>query len=430
MEHVKGAVDQTRVMVSMPPKWLNMYSDFITKNSGAVGQIEGALRSLTYIIPGKWTSQASRSSECLTDNAATTGRFRESDVASETLHSSVQVLSLYHDSLLSRALAQSLSHRGPRQQTLHSRYTRFYTNKSPTYRRTAIALQVLQYTELLVEMLAKRRGEKARWNVVVLLETVKAFCRLILLRLTNSRPLLNPPLPEREMPDEPATAPSDPDLAFTDETHLPSPPSERSSAGSEQWTMPRTSLTLPPLPTSEDISTYLLSKVLTAEDIKPAKNLMHRTSGLATLAEVLYIVRPVAYAASMAYYSQRQQPQPFNPANPTAARRSPTADWRPWLLGIGIELLARQLHNQHLESSRPGGTARGLTQLEREELRKRNWALGWWAMRGAFYDNITRGVVQGFADKFKGKFLLDMVGNVVEDYEFLWDQYYFPTATL
>jgi peroxin-16 len=29
-----------------------MYTDFITKNAGAVGQVEGALRSLTYIIPG------------------------------------------------------------------------------------------------------------------------------------------------------------------------------------------------------------------------------------------------------------------------------------------------------------------------------------------------------------------------------------------
>ncbi|GAB7366099.1 hypothetical protein MBLNU230_g7661t1 [Neophaeotheca triangularis] len=411
MEHVKGAVKQTRVAVSMPPKWLNMYSDFITKNAGAVGQIEGALRSLTYIIPG---------------------RFRESEVASETLHSSVQVLSLYHDSLLSRALALSLKNRSPRQQTPHSRYTRFYSAKSPTYRRTATTLQVLQYTELLVEMLAKRRGEKARWNVVVLLEMIKALCRLFLLRLTNSRPLLNPPLPEREMPDEPTlTGPPDPDLAFTaNENPLPSPQSENSLAGSEQWTMPRTSLTLPPLPTSEDISSYLLSKVLTAEDIKPAKNLLHRTSGLSTLAEILYILRPVAYAVSMAYYSQKQQPTPFNPANPTAIRRSPAADWRPWLLGIGIELLARQLHNQHLETSRPGGTARGLTQLEREELRKRNWALSWWAMRGAFYDNVTKGVVQGFAHKLRGRFLLDMVGNVVEDYEFLWDQYYFPTATL
>jgi peroxin-16 len=51
-------------------------------------------------------------------------------------------------------------------------------------------------------MMAKRRGEKARWRVVVVLEAVKALCRLILMRLTNSRPLVNPPLPERELLEE------------------------------------------------------------------------------------------------------------------------------------------------------------------------------------------------------------------------------------
>lgn len=41
-----------------------------------------------------------------------------------------------------------------------------------------------------------------------------------------------------------------------------------------------------------------------------------------------------------------------------------------------------------------------------------------------------RGLVHGVADKLRGKPLLDMVGTIIEDYEFLWDQYYFPTATL
>lgn len=52
MQHVRQAVDQTKVFVSLPSKWVNMYDDFITKNAGAVGQVEGALRSLTYILPG------------------------------------------------------------------------------------------------------------------------------------------------------------------------------------------------------------------------------------------------------------------------------------------------------------------------------------------------------------------------------------------
>lgn len=40
-------------VLSLPPKWLQMYDDFITKNAGQVSQLESALRSLTYVIPGK-----------------------------------------------------------------------------------------------------------------------------------------------------------------------------------------------------------------------------------------------------------------------------------------------------------------------------------------------------------------------------------------
>lgn len=41
-----------------------------------------------------------------------------------------------------------------------------------------------------------------------------------------------------------------------------------------------------------------------------------------------------------------------------------------------------------------------------------------------------RSWIHSVTGKLKGKPLLDMVGNVIEDYEFLWDQYYFSTATL
>lgn len=41
-----------------------------------------------------------------------------------------------------------------------------------------------------------------------------------------------------------------------------------------------------------------------------------------------------------------------------------------------------------------------------------------------------RAWIHSITGKLKGKPLLDMVGGVIEDYEFLWDQYYFPTATL
>lgn len=279
----------------------------------------------------------------------------------QPVHSGVQLLSLYHDSLLARAVAR-LPALQKRHQSPHNRYTSYWSRKSPLYKRLALTLQVIQYAELLCEMAAKRRGEKARWRVVVLLEGIKALCRLLLLRLTNSRPLLSPPLPEREA--DPSS------IEETQENTLESPPSERSDE--TQWTMPRTGLTLPILPSSDDISTYLLSKVLTADDIKPPKALLHRVSGKGELAEVMYILRPVIYAAAMQYWASKN-------------RKS----WQPWVLGVAIEYGARQLAKKDLQERRAGGM-RGLTALEKEELKKRGWGLGWWLMRGAFYESFTK----------------------------------------
>jgi peroxin-16 len=368
--------------LAKPHKWMGMYNEFITKNAGAVSQIESALRSLTYIIPG---------------------RYRESEIATESLHSGVQLLSLYHDSLLAKAMARiplsQKHHPSP-----HNRYTTYWTQNSPTYRRLGRLIQMIQYTELLWEMAAKRKGEKVRWRVVVLLEIIKAVCRLMLMRLTNSRPLLSPPLPGREV--DPSTLQEE----SASSNGMDTPPTE-AAVEAENWAMPRTGLSLPSLPESSDISSYLLSKVLTADDIKPPKALLHRVSGKGELAEILYILRPVVYALALQRFS--------------GDRKS----WRPWLIGVSIEYGARQLAKKDFQERLAGGL-RGLTGLEREELKKRGWALGWWMMRGAFYENITKAWIHSITKRLANKPLLDLVGQVVEDYDYLWDQYYFPTATL
>lgn len=43
---------------------------------------------------------------------------------------------------------------------------------------------------------------------------------------------------------------------------------------------------------------------------------------------------------------------------------------------------------------------------------------------------LVRPWIGGFADKLKGKPLLDIVGGLLDDYEYLWDNYYFSTASL
>ncbi|KAK4246027.1 peroxisome membrane protein [Corynascus novoguineensis] len=412
-----------------------MYDDFITKNAHQVSQIESTLRSLTYIIPG---------------------RFRDAEIASESIHSGVQLLSLYHDTLLRRAqkltrlpLPPSLAAHPP---SPRSRYTRFWTLRSALYRRVAYVLQVVQYVELLCEMAAKRRGERARWRVVVLLEAVKAACRLLLMRITRSRPLVTPVLPEREpIPEEPPgeeeeeerddAEPGEDDedrgdgrrtIANGDAESVaasyangsaedgnlhkcsPSPSSPQQQQQQQQqkqlgpngeWTMSRTGMSLPSLPAPGDTGGYLLSRVLTADDIKPAPKLLNRLHGQAQAAEVLHILAPLIFATALALT------QTNNKGDGDRARRRA---WLPWLLGVGAELAARQLRDRGLRT----------TPLEREEWSRRGWAMGWWALRGAFYEHVTKGIVEGVRRRMPG-----LLAGILEDYEYLWENYYFSTSS-
>lgn len=257
----------------------------------------------------------------------------------------------------------------------------------------ALVLQVVRYTELLLEMAAKRRGgSRGRWRAVVLIEFVKAVCRLILLRTTRGRSVVSPVLPERE-PPPPEDAPEDPTLGglLPDETAKEKPAHER------DWAMPRTGMDLPSLPPPGDTTGYLLSRVLTPDDVKPASRLVNLPRGAgAHAAEALHILAPLVYAVSLA-------------ASGPEGRRS----WKPWMLGLAAELGARQLRERGLRT----------TALERDEWRRRGWGLGWWAMRGPFYDKVVKGVVQGVKGRVPG-----VLGGILEDYEYLWENYYFSTS--
>lgn len=385
----------------------------------------------------------------------------------------MQLLSLYHDLLLFRgslsasAAATTASSKPPPSslgKSLHTRYTRFWAAKSTLYRRVAIVLQVVQYTELLLEMWAKRRGEAVRWRVVVLIEAVKAFCRLLLLRITRSRPLVTPALPERESIPEPeeeeeeeeeqdgkalaelmgeqeGDQPTENDSAVVkhDEAngngnvhgngngalhkpngngHTPLPSSPPTAAGTppltakKEWPMPRTGLTLPSLPSRGDISSYLLTRVLTADDIKPATKLLHALRGSAHAAEVLHILAPLLYALALS----RTDP---------AQRRS---SWAPWLVGLSVQLAARQLAVRARDRTTGAAAATStaaMPALERDEWSRRGRQMWWWLMRGAAYENVVKGVVGGVRRRVPG-----FVGTILEDYEYLWENYYFSTSDL
>ena len=94
---------------------------------------------------------------------------------------SLNLLNLYHDTLLHRRVAQL----GPKHKPIlppsaHTRYTRAWCDKSSTYKWAARMLDVLRFTELLIEMAMRRKlGQKARWRGIVLLELLKYVISLL-----------------------------------------------------------------------------------------------------------------------------------------------------------------------------------------------------------------------------------------------------------
>ena len=252
------------------------------------------------------------------------------------------------------------------------------------------------------------------------------------MRLTNSRPLINPPLPERELDPRVVLQQQEQakDTSQWDGMDIEEEQPDKAKSNSP-WIMPRTGLTLPTIPDTSDITEYLMKKVLTPDDVKAPKQLLHKLTTLqAQGAEIMWILRPVIYAFLLSKYHQN----------------SKKSSWTPWLVGISIEAAARVLS----KTGSMSGSGNGMTGLERDELKSRGWNMAWWGLRGAFYENVTKYIfpflaqqcrrcanvfdnrswVKGAAGKLKGKMLLDIVGTVIEDYDYLWDEYYFSTATM
>lgn len=83
-------------------------------------------------------------------------------------------MSLYHDSLLAQAIANLPPSAHKPELSPRNRYTQFWAKSNPNYKRLALAIVTIQYTELLLEMGAKRKwGEKGRWRTIVAIEALK-----------------------------------------------------------------------------------------------------------------------------------------------------------------------------------------------------------------------------------------------------------------
>ena len=130
----------------------------------------------------------------------------------------------------------------------------------------------------------------------------RVILRFILLRISH-RPLLSPPIPERDI--DPASLPlssihSSPTLAPTTPSSSP-PPTPDHLRNNRVALQPSALMLIPPPPGRADTSVedYLLPKALTTASVRPSLQLVKPLTSIQDwTAEVVYVLRPLVYGRS------------------------------------------------------------------------------------------------------------------------------------
>ncbi|KAF5374931.1 hypothetical protein D9758_000318 [Tetrapyrgos nigripes] len=357
------------------------YESFLLNNVSTISTVESSLRSLTWFLPG---------------------RFKDAELASEALSAALNMISMYHDTLLTHLSQSDPKLRSLIPPSLHTRFTKAWMDKNSIYKWAGRMLEVIRYTELVIEMGLRRKvSSRTRWKGIILLEIIKAFLRLLLLRITR-RPLLSAPIPEREF--DPTTIPPSNE---TSPTLAPSSP--RISAQSTPDHLknnhvplePHPLLTTPPLPSESAeslVEDYLLPKALNTSSVKPSFSLLRPLSSSQDWAsEVIYILRPLVYAILI-----------------SRNRRTNTH-----LVTILImEVISRTLRRNPPPSS----------VLERSEYARRDRDILWYLFRGSIWDSYTRPKLEAIADKISNTPLLGIFGVLLNDWIPLINEYHYYTA--
>ncbi|CAJ0892834.1 178_t:CDS:2, partial [Entrophospora sp. SA101] len=355
---------------------LKKYENFILANASQISSIESSLRTLTYVLPG---------------------RFADAEFASEALFSALSLIGLYHDSILVRALEKLPPYKKPKPSP-HNRYTRYWLNSSKTYQYSSFALTLLQNIEVLLEMgMQKKLGKEDKWKYITIIESIKVICRIILLYKTHNRTVIYPSIPGREI-DPRIFNPEETKNNNNNYTSLSSSsyfPIDKStndfncieSKESEGWIGRNTNNRYDNISTifhnnsylhASDINNYLMNKALLIEDVEKPSYLVHKQYGLGIIILTL--------------------------------QKYGNKSWKPWLLSIIIEIYTRVLTN-YFHKKISGGSHQ-LTSVEKNEETRR--------IKQLFLPKIDK-ICQSIGNKP----ILSLFGGILRDYQPIWENVYF-----
>ncbi|ORY98829.1 peroxisome membrane protein [Syncephalastrum racemosum] len=309
------------------------------------------------------------------------GRFEDADLCSQSILSVLNLVSLFNTHLLARRRGRLVKEQGEVGKdpfSFNDHIRRFYYRR-PWPRLAAASLSIVSYTEVVFELFWRRRHDKAQsnWRWIAIIETIKACLRFFLFYNSQRSTVLHPAHLVRNI------APDSLDLNTTDKLEL-------------GMIDPRTGT-----PSSADPD-------LLDEKIRPVAP----RSGWAHAAEILWIIRPVIYALLVLQRVQQSQMD-----SDEEDEKAEEDAWKPWLVSLGIDLMARVA--RYMQPMSP---------LEKEESRRRDFLLLYYFFRGPIYTRFTKNILDTFCDTFEHRPIVSIVAAALNDYRVFWEQSYFYTA--